>query len=273
VVLATCVGLAPGQTGQMSARPPSPRTVGLPPTVRACLFDLDGVLTETATLHARAWKAVFDELLERRAGETKTALPPFDPVADYDAYVDGRPREAGVRAFLAARDIDLPDGSGDDPEGAETVSALARDKDRRFLRLVHTEGVVVYPGSRRYLAAVEAAALATAVVSSSANCAEILRSAGIAEHFAVQVDGVWIAEHHLAGKPAPDSYLAAARRLGVAPAEAAVFEDALAGVEAGRRGGFGIVVGVDRAGQADALAAHGAQIVVSDLADLLDGRK
>jgi beta-phosphoglucomutase family hydrolase len=237
--------------------------------VRACLFDLDGVLTETATLHARAWKAVFDELLEERAHEEHTDFAPFDPVADYDAYVDGRPREEGVRAFLASRGIELPEGSDADPDGARTISALARDKDHRFLQLVHSEGVTVYPGSKRYLAAVEAAGLDKAVVSSSANCAEILEVAGIAEHFALRVDGVFIAEHHLAGKPAPDSFLAAARALGVPPAEAAVFEDALAGVEAGRRGGFGVVVGVDRVGQADELAAHGATIVVEDLGDLL----
>jgi HAD superfamily hydrolase (TIGR01509 family) len=230
---------------------------------------LDGVLTETATLHAQAWKAVFDELLERRAEETGEVLQPFDPIHDYDAYVDGRPREEGVRGFLAARRIELPEGSDDDPEGTLSIRALARDKDRRFLHLLETEGVEAYPGSRRYLAAVEEAGLAKAVVSSSANCSEVLEAAGIASHFAVRVDGVFVAEHHLAGKPAPDSYLAGVRLLGVAPAEAAVFEDALAGVEAGRRGGFGFVVGVDRAGQARALAEHGAEIVVRDLADLL----
>lgn len=261
-----------GQTERVPEPAPSPRSVGLPPAIRACLFDLDGVLTETATLHARAWKATFDEVLERQVEKTGTTLEPFDPLRDYDAYVDGRPREEGVRGFLSARHIDLPEGSDDDPEGAMTVRALARDKDRRFLRLLRTEGVEAYPGSRRYLAAVEGAGLATAVVSSSANCEEVLEAAGIARRFAVRVDGVFIAEHHLAGKPAPDSYLAGAELLGVRPAEAAVFEDALAGVEAGRRGRFGFVVGVDRTGQAGALAERGADVVVRDLADLLERR-
>jgi beta-phosphoglucomutase family hydrolase len=240
---------------------------GLPERIRACLFDLDGVLTETATVHAKAWKEMFDAFLRSRP----EPFVPFDPVADYDTYVDGKPRDDGTRSFLASRHIDLPEGSPDDPPGTATVKGLSNAKNDIVLRLLKTDGVHVYPGSVRYLEAVRAAGLHRAVVSSSANCASVLEAAGIADMFEVRVDGVTIAEEGLPGKPAPDTFLAAARKLGVDPDQAAVFEDALAGVEAGRSGKFGCVVGVDRIGQADALRAHGADVVVSDLADLLPG--
>jgi beta-phosphoglucomutase family hydrolase len=239
--------------------------LGLPAETRACLFDLDGVLTRTATLHAQAWKRVFDEFLQRQPDPQ----PRFDAERDYDEYVDGRPREDGVRAFLAARGVRLPEGSPGDPPGEETIHGLGNRKQQIFVELLHHTRVEVFPGSLRYLEAVRAAGLRTAVVSSSANCQVVLASAGIADRFDARVDGVLAAAEGLAGKPAPDTYLRAARALGVAPARAAVFEDALAGVAAGRAGGFGFVVGVDRAHQADELRRHGADVVVRDLAELL----
>ncbi|WP_370377165.1 HAD family hydrolase [Catenulispora sp. GAS73] len=244
---------------------PASTTTGLPERIRACLFDLDGVLTETATVHAAAWKEMFDAFLRSRPGP----FVPFDPVGDYDTYVDGKTRADGTRSFLASRHIDLPDGAPDDPPGTETVNGLGNAKNEIVLRLLDSDGVHVYAGSVRYLKAVRAAGLHRAVVSSSANCESALKAAGIADMFEVRVDGVTIAKEHLPGKPAPDTYLAAAKALGVDPDQAAVFEDAIAGVQAGRAGKFGFVVGVDRVGQADALHAAGADTVVTDLADLL----
>lgn len=242
--------------------------LSLPDEIRAYLFDLDGVLTKTAVVHAAAWKETFDDFLRQREGP---AFRPFDAVADYDRYVDGRPRADGVRTFLAARGIELPEGSDDDPPELETVHGLGNRKNVRLLKKIRTQGVEPYPGSLRYVAAVRAAGLSTAVVSSSANCYEILISAGLADWFDVRIDGVVAAERKLAGKPHPDTFLEAAHDLGVAPEAAAVFEDALAGMEAGRAGRFGTVVGIDRVGQADALREHGADIVVKDLSELLDG--
>ena len=236
--------------------------LGLPAAVRACLFDLDGVLTPTAAVHEQAWKEMFDAFLSTRGQR------PFTH-EDYDEYVDGKPRADGVRSFLASRAIALPDGTPDDPPGAETVQGLGNRKNELFLAKVHAGGVAPYPGSVRYLEAARDAGLRRAVVSSSANCRAILHSAGLDGFVEEVVDGVTIDQRHLKGKPAPDTYLAAAEQLGVGAAESAVFEDALAGVEAGRAGGFGSVVGVDRVGQADALRAHGASTVVKDLADLL----
>jgi beta-phosphoglucomutase family hydrolase len=236
----------------------------LPDAIRACLFDMDGVLTETATVHAAAWKEMFDAFLERRGAE-----PPFDEVRDYDEYVDGKPRYDGVRGFLASRHIELPEGSPDDPPDAETVCGLGNAKNEIVQRLIRERGVEAFAGSVRFVEAARKAGLRTAVVSSSANTHEILESAKIAELFETVVDGHTIDERHLHGKPAPDSFLAAAEVLGVPPAEAAVFEDALAGVEAGRAGAFGCVVGVDRGNGADALRQHGADVVVEDLAELL----
>jgi len=248
---------------------PRPFALGLPAAIRACLFDLDGVLTRTATVHAAAWKELFDTFLRARAEQRGDTFVPFDEVADYDTFVDGKPRADGVRSFLASRHIDLPDGDPDDPPGEETVHGLGNAKNEILLRRLRDNGVEPYTGSVRYVMAVRASGLRTAVVSSSANCHEVLVAAGMVELFDGRVDGVSAAADHLAGKPAPDTYLAAARSLEVDPGAAAVFDDALSGVEAGRAGGFGYVVGVDRVGQADALRSHGADTVVADLAELL----
>ena len=244
--------------------------LGLPNGIRGCLFDLDGVLTKTAAVHDAAWKEMFDSYLRERARQTGQQFVPFDPVGDYDEYVDGKPRADGTRSFLASRGIDLPDGSDDDPPDAETVHGLGNRKNEILLRRIRQDGVQAYEGSVRYLRAARDAGLRRAVVSSSANCRDVLVAAGIEDLFEARIDAVVAKREHLTGKPAPDTFLAGARAIGLAPAEAAVFEDALAGVAAGRAGRFGYVVGVDRAGQAAALKAHGADIVVTDLADLLD---
>src|SRR3954452_19789677 len=244
--------------------------LGLPAEVRACLFDLDGVLTQTARVHAAAWKEMFDAFLRGRSARSGEPFVPFDAVEDYDEYVDGKPRYDGVRSFLESRRIALPEGESADPVDAETVHGLGNRKQELVLALIARDGVQPYEGSVRYLHAVRDAGLRRAVVSSSTNCAEVLAGAGIADLLEVRIDGIVAEQQHLRGKPAPDTFLAAARALGVTPAEAAVFEDALAGVEAGRAGGFACVVGVDRAGQADALKAHGADRVVEDLAELLE---
>jgi HAD superfamily hydrolase (TIGR01509 family) len=213
---------------------------------------------------------MFDAFLRERAARTGAQFVPFDPVADYDEYVDGMPRYDGVRSFLAARGIDLPEGEENDPASAETVHGLGNRKNEIVLRMIHEQGVEAYEGSVRYVRAAREAGLRRAVVSSSSNCREVLVAAGIEELFEQRIDGVVAERDQLKGKPAPDTFLAAARALGVTPAQAAVFEDALAGVEAGRSGSFACVVGVDRVGQADELRAHGADVVVSDLAELLD---
>jgi beta-phosphoglucomutase family hydrolase len=242
---------------------------GLPASIRACLFDLDGVLTQTASVHARAWKQVFDEFLRRRAALERTRFTEFGAVDDYDRYVDGRSRADGVRTFLAARGITVPEGQETDTADDSTVLGLAASKNEILLRLLAEGGVLPYPGSVRYLRAVRDGGLATAVVSASANCQAVLTSAGLDGQFDAVIDGVLSRARGLPGKPAPDTYLAAADSLGVPVTSAAVFEDALAGVQAGRAGGFGYVVGVDRAGQASELRTAGADIVVTDLADLL----
>ncbi len=245
--------------------------LGLPAGVRACLFDLDGVLTQTAKVHAAAWKEMFDGVLRSWAQQEGQPFQPFDDHDDYDNFVDGKPRLDGVRDFLASRGIHLPEGNPDDPPSAETVHGLGQRKNDIVVRRVRDHGVEAYPGSVAYVEAARTAGLGRAVVSSSSNCRDMLAAAGIGDLFQDVVDGV-VAEHeHLKGKPAPDTFLAAARRLGVEPAAAAVFEDALAGVAAGRAGRFGWVVGVDRVGQAEALAAHGADRVVKDLSELLAG--
>jgi beta-phosphoglucomutase family hydrolase len=238
--------------------------------VGACLFDLDGVLTKTATVHAAAWKQMFDAYLRERAERTGEEFVPFDPKADYSEYVDGKPRADGVRSFLQSRGIELPEGNPDDPPGAETIHGLGNRKNELVVRLIREQGVEPYEGSVRYLEAVRDAGLRRAVVSSSANCHDVLIAAGIDDFFEARIDGVVAKRDHLKGKPAPDTFLAAARELDAAPGEAAVFEDALAGVAAGRAGNFACVVGLDRLGQADALREHGATIVVSDLAELLE---
>jgi beta-phosphoglucomutase family hydrolase len=246
--------------------------LGLPDTVTACLFDLDGVLTDTASVHKKAWKAMFDSYLRCHAERSGEPFVAFDIAADYQTYVDGKKREDGVRSFLAARKITLPEGDPDDDPSAETVHGLGNRKNALFHETIRKDGVKVFEGSRRYLEAVVAAELAVAVVSSSANTREVLEVTGLEKFVQQRVDGVTMREEHIAGKPAPDSFLRAAELLGVTPAEAAVFEDALAGVEAGRRGQFGYVVGVDRVGQAEALRRKGADVVVTDLAELLPNR-
>ena len=243
--------------------------LGLPDSVRGCLFDLDGVLTKTAKVHAAAWKQMFDRFLRDWSARTGVPFAPFDPVQDYDDYVDGRTREDGTRAFLASRHITLPEGAKDDPPDAQTIYRLSDRKNEILLALIRADGVEAYDGSVRYVQAVRAAGLRRAVVSSSANCRDILRAAQIEDLFEARIDGVTVERDHLHGKPAPDTFLAGAKALGLEAAEAVVFEDALAGVEAGRAGEFGFVVGVDRVGQADALRQHGADVVVQDLSELL----
>ncbi|HEX3263116.1 MAG TPA: beta-phosphoglucomutase family hydrolase [Solirubrobacterales bacterium] len=244
--------------------------LGLPDRVNTCLFDLDGVLTQTAKVHAAAWKEMFDAYLEQRAGRTGEEFVPFDSGDDYDQYVDGKPRYEGVQSFLESRGIELPRGNPDDPPDAETVTGLGNRKNELVLKLIHEKGVEPYEGSVRYLHAARDAGLRRAVVSSSTNCRDVLRAAGIEDLLEVRMDGVVAEREHIKGKPAPDTYLKAAAMLGSEPAQSAVFEDALAGVESGRAGDFGCVVGVDRVGQADALKEHGADVVVKDLAELLD---
>ncbi|MFG2565655.1 beta-phosphoglucomutase family hydrolase [Streptomyces sp. NPDC048567] len=238
--------------------------LGLPEGIQACLFDLDGVVTRTAVVHAAAWKATFDAFLRERGGAD---FRPFTD-SDYDQYVDGRPRADGVRSFLASRDIELPEGTPDDPPDTRSVNGVGNRKNELLLEKIRTDGVEPYEGTLRYIDAVRAAGLATAIVSSSANTRDVLHSIDAERLFDVRIDGVVARERKLPGKPHPDTFLAAARDLGVEPSRAAVFEDALAGMDAGRSGHFGFVVGVDRVGQTDALYAHGADRVVKDLAEL-----
>ncbi|MEV3912304.1 beta-phosphoglucomutase family hydrolase [Streptomyces canus] len=238
--------------------------LGLPEEIKACLFDLDGVVTRTAVVHAAAWKEMFDAFLRERDGED---FRPFDD-HDYDEYVDGLPRADGVRTFLASRAIGLPDGNPDDPPGAETVHGLGNRKNALVLEKIRTDGVEAYDDTLAYIRAARAQGLRTAIVSSSANCRDVLRAIDAEDLFDVRVDGVVAAERHLPGKPHPDTFLAAAHDLGLDAPRSAVFEDALAGMDAGRAGGFGYVVGLDRVGQADALYEHGADVVVKGLAEL-----
>lgn len=237
----------------------------VPHAIAALLFDLDGVLTKTAKVHAAAWKELFDAFLATR-GDTELFSP-----ADYAAYVDGRLRQDGVRSFLASRSITLPEGVPEDPPGAETVYGLGNRKNIRLLELLEREGVERYEGSVQFLQAAREAGHPTGVVSASRNCRQVLEVAAIADLFDVRVDGEVAAERGLRGKPAPDTFLAAADALRVEPSKAAVIEDAVSGVEAGRAGGFGWVVGVNRVGpaHAEALRSHGADVVVDDLAELL----
>ncbi len=232
----------------------------LPVGITTCLFDLDGVITQTAKLHAAAWKEMFDDFLRERSEQTGEPFEEFTP-SDYDRYVDGRPRLDGVRTFLAARGIEQDD---------ERVRRLGDRKNELVLKLIRERGVEVYEGSLDFVREAEREGLRRAVVSSSANTREVLKSVGIEDLFEAVVDGLVAQREGLPGKPAPDTFIAGARGLGAEPAQAVVFEDALAGVEAGRAGGFGWVVGVDRTGQRDALAEHGADIVVDDLSELIE---
>jgi len=241
----------------------------LPAGITTCLFDLDGVLTQTAKVHARAWKQMFDDFLRDWSTRHDVPFEEFDRPTDYDEYVDGKPRLDGVRSFLESRGIDLPMGSPSDPSEAETIHALGTRKNDLVLELIRQEGVEPYEGSVRFAEAARDQGLRRAVVSSSTNCKDVLEAAGIDHLFEVRIDGVVAERDGLAGKPAPDTFLAGARALDAEPSEAAVFEDAQAGVEAGRAGDFGWVVGVDRTGQAEALRRRGADVVVDDLAELL----
>jgi beta-phosphoglucomutase family hydrolase len=245
------------------------RVLGLPDTIKACLFDLDGVLTNTAAVHNAAWRETFDAFLAARAEATGEPFRPFDPDADYNRYVDGRPRADGVRTFLASRGITLPEGRPDDPPGTDTVNGLGNRKNVLLVERIRTDGVEVFEGSVAYLHAATAAGLRRAVVSASANAPEVLASTGLDKLVEKVVDGRVARAENLRGKPEPDTFLAGARLLGVTPAEAVVFEDALAGVAAGRAGGFGCVIGVNRGDDAGALREHGATVVVDDLAELL----
>jgi beta-phosphoglucomutase family hydrolase len=231
---------------------------------------MDGVVTQTALVHAAAWKEMFDRFLRQWAEETGGTFVPFDSSHDYDEYVDGKPRLDGTRSFLQSRGINLPEGSPDDKPGTPTIQGLGNEKNDLVVEKIRTDGVKVYDGTIRYIKAVRAAGLRTAIVSSSANTVDVLTAAGIADLFDARVDGIVAKQRHLAGKPAPDTFLAAAGDLGVPPAQAAVFEDAQSGVAAGHAGHFALVVGVDRVGQAEELRQHGADIVVKDVAELLD---
>lgn len=242
--------------------------LGLPENIKACLFDLDGVLTRTSVAHAEAWTTAFDDFLRRRAAQTGEPFVAFDPETDYPTYVDGKLRSDGVRDFLASRGITLPEGAADDSPEMATVRGLGNYKNQLLLARIESGGVEVYDDSRRYAEAARNAGLGVAVVSSSANTERILAVTGLATLVTVRVDGVVARELSLPGKPSPATFLHAAEELAVAPSDAAVFEDALAGVAAGRAGGFGFVVGVDRLDQATALAEHGADVVVGGLGEL-----
>jgi alpha,alpha-trehalose phosphorylase len=238
------------------------------------LFDLDGVLTSTATIHAAAWKHMFDEYLGSRRppradedGRGKQ-LRPFDIDTDYKRYVDGKPRYEGVRSFLESRDIRLPWGHPDEPPGDQTVCGLANRKDAMVKRAIDAGGVQAFEGSIRWARQLRDAGFKMAVVSSSRNCGPVLRAARIDDLFDVRVDGETLLELGLPGKPAPDSFLKAAEQVGVNPKRAVVVEDAISGVEAGRAGGFGLGLGVDREGHAEALRQHGADVIVNDLGEL-----
>lgn len=243
---------------------PEPQQIGLPEGTTTLLFDLDGVITKTAVVHAAAWKEMFDAFLATQDGQ-----PEFDPRVDYDKYVDGKPRYDGVRSFLASRGLSLPDGDPSDGPDEPTVCGLGNRKNELVGAIIKRDGVEAYPGSVKYIEAAKVAGLRLAVVSSSANCRAILESCNLLDEFEEIMDGVVAAERKIKGKPAPDTFIAAAETLGATLEQSVVFEDALAGVEAGHAGGFGFVVGVNRVGQAQALKEHGADIVVDDLEELI----
>jgi len=238
----------------------------LPSTVEACLFDLDGVLTDTAGLHAEAWKRVFDEFLRGRPER----FVPFDLEHDYLEFVDGKERSDGVRAFLETRNIVLPEGSPDDPPSAETVHGIGNRKNALVLELFASRGVLPFADALALVALLRDRRIATAVVSASANCLDILEAARLHDRFDAVVDARVAAKLGLRGKPQPDTFLEAARRLGVGPRHAAVFEDAIAGIEAGRAGGFVPVVGVARRVPPEVLRAHGADVAVARLTELIE---
>lgn len=237
---------------------------------KAVLIDLDGVLTDTARVHSSAWKETFDKYLRRRVRGTRERFVPFDIGSDYRKYVDGKPRFDGVDTFLRSRNIVLPWGDPSDPPGYETVCAIGNKKNLLIGRKLDQYGVDVYPGSVPVLKELLERGLALAVVTSSANATAVLKAAGLGHFFRAQVDGKVCAERGLRGKPNPDPFLEAARQLGVAPSEAVVIEDAISGVQAGAKGEFGLVIGVDRHGNKAALIEAGADLVIGDLAELFD---
>jgi beta-phosphoglucomutase family hydrolase len=250
------------ETGSTNANPTDLRDY------QAVLFDMDGVITDTASIHAACWKTMFDEYLRGWAKERNVEFRPFDVATDYKAYVDGKPRYDGVRDFLKSRGIALPEGMRDDPPTAETVCGLGNRKDKLVdVRLA--KGVEAYPGSVALLRHLRCAGVRTAVVTSSQNCRTVLQATGVENLFDARVDGLTMASEGLAGKPAPDSFLRAAEMLEVRPESAVVIEDAISGVQAGKRGRFGLVIGVDRKGNAEELKENGAQMIVRDLAELL----
>jgi beta-phosphoglucomutase family hydrolase len=236
----------------------------------AVLFDLDGVITDTANMHARCWKQMFDEYLRKRAMQRDEVFVPFDLATDYRLYVDGKPRFDGVRAFLTSRGIRLPEGSPDDPPQLETVGGLGNRKNELVTKIIEDEGVEPYEGSVKLIHQLRHRGFKIAIVTSSQNCTAVLKAAKLDGLFDVQVDGNTIRVQHLAGKPAPDTFLMAAKLLGVEPTRAVVIEDAVSGVEAGRSGTFGLVIGVARKGNSEELQHHGAHLVVNDLGELAD---
>jgi len=236
----------------------------------AVLLDLDGVITDTASVHAACWKQMFDEYLQKRATQRGEAFHPFDLATDYRLYVDGKPRFDGVRDFLTSRGIQLPEGSPEDPPQADTVGGLGNRKNDLVNKIIEEEGVEPYQGSVKFIHQLRHQGFKIAVVTSSQNCAAVLRAARLDGFFDMRVDGNTILTEHLAGKPAPDTFLMAAKLLGVEPSRAVVIEDALSGVEAGSNGNFGLVIGVARKGNAEELRRHGANLVVNDLGELVD---
>ena len=251
-------------------RRPNSRRVITRDRYDAVLLDLDGVITDTANLHAACWKQMFDEYLQKRASQTGQALQPFDLATDYRLYVDGKQRFDGVRDFLASRSIVLPEGSTDDPPEAETVGGLGNRKNDLVNAIIEERGVQAYEGSVRLIQQLRHQGFKIAVVTSSQNCTAVLRAAKLDAFFDVQVDGKVIQAQHLAGKPAPDTFLMAARLLGVEPTRAVVVEDAISGVRAGFSGNFGLVIGVARKGNDEELRHNGAHLVVTDLGELVD---
>ena len=250
---------------QLKSRPPITREL-----YDAVLFDLDGVITDTASLHAACWKQMFDDYLQTRATQRGEVFRPFDIASDYRLYVDGKPRFDGVRDFLASRGILLPEGLPDDPPQAETVCGLGNHKNDLIHEVIEDVGVKAYEGSVKLIRQLHHQGYKIAVVTSSQNCSTVLQAAELEGFFDVQVDGNMIGEQHLAGKPAPDTFLTAAKLLAVEPRRAVVIEDAISGVQAGSKGNFGLVIGVARKGNAEELTHHGANLVVTDLAELVD---
>ncbi len=249
---------------------PSKPNLKFPKNIRACLFDMDGVLTKTATVHAAAWKEMFDDYLQQHADETGEEFVPFDIASDYVKYVDGKLRQDGVRSFFESRGISLPEGTPEDDETRETIHGLGTRKNNRVQELIKTKGVDVYPDSITLLQAVRANGLKTAVVSASKNTPDVLRVTNLGDQFDYIMHGGIAAEQGLPGKPAPDTFLAAAKSLGEDPADCVVLEDAIVGVQAGSAGKFGYVIGVDRVEHGDQLRDNGADIVVKNLEELVD---